>query len=105
MHVDVTKGLFSLNDALTKELPPIDWDVEPLIAHGNRVVVYGEFGCGKSWVLLDLAIHLALGMDWLDTFKVSRPHKVLYIDEEMRNRTLQTRVHKVAGGLGGDERL
>lgn len=103
MHVDVTRRLFSFHDALTQELPPIDWDVQPLIAHGNRVVVYGEFGCGKSWALVDLAIHLSLGIDWLGAFKISRPHKVLYIDEEMPEWTLRNRLRRVASGRGLSE--
>lgn len=104
MRVNVKTGLFTLDQALTQPLSPIDWDVEPLIAHGNRVVVYGEFGCGKSWVLLDLGLHLALGIDWLDTFKVSRPQTVLYIDEEMSKRTLQTRLHQITSGLGAADK-
>jgi hypothetical protein len=40
MLINLDRGLFTLETVLKEPLPPIDWDVEPLIAHGNRVVVY-----------------------------------------------------------------
>lgn len=101
MHADTIKGLFSLQDVLTKPLPPVEWDVESLIPQGNRVVIYGEFGCGKSWLLLDLALHLSLGRPWLGHFEIDRPHMVLYIDEEMTKRTLQGRLLQLHEGLTG----
>jgi hypothetical protein len=100
MLINLDRRLFRLETVLKEPLPPIDWDVEPLVAHGNRVVVYGEFGCGKSWALLDLAIHLALGDSWLDRFTIAQPRSVLYLDEEMPDRTLRTRLKKLANGLG-----
>jgi hypothetical protein len=100
MLINLDRGLFTFETVLKEPLPAIDWDVEPLIAHGNRVVVYGEFGCGKSWALLDLAIHLALGQAWLDRYTVPQPRSVLYLDEEMAGRTLRTRLKKLANGLG-----
>jgi RecA-family ATPase len=57
--------------------------IEPLIAQGERSVIYGEYGSLKSWILLDMAMHMAAGKDWLGHFKISKPRKVLYIDEEM----------------------
>ncbi len=100
MLIDLNKKLFTLNAVITEPLPPIEWDVEGLIAHGNRIVVYGEFGCGKSWMLLDLAIHLALGKSWLDRFAISQPRSVLFLDEEMPGRTLRIRLKKLANGHG-----
>jgi len=52
----------------------------------------------KSWVLLHMALCMATGQDWLGHATV--PQKVLYIDEEMSERTLRARIKRLAKGLG-----
>jgi hypothetical protein len=98
MSDDLALPVRSLETLLSKPLPPTDWLVEPLIANGNRVLVYGEWGSYKSWLLLDLALHLAAGKPWLDTFPVPRARRVIYLDEEMSPRELQRRIKLLALG-------
>jgi RecA-family ATPase len=86
-----------------ESLPPTDWLIEPLIAQGDRVVIYGEFGVRKSWMLLDLALHLAAGKCWAGQFDAPQPRTVLYIDEEMAPQELQRRVQRLARGAGLEE--
>jgi len=94
------RGLLKYQAVASTPLPPEDWDVEPLFAQGDRVVMYGDFGALKSWVVLDLAIHLARGRgDWLG-WKIPRSRKVLFIDEEETLHELQRRVRKLALGRG-----
>jgi hypothetical protein len=38
--------------------------VKNLLDRGAFSVLYGESGCGKTFLALDLAWHIALGMDW-----------------------------------------
>jgi RecA-family ATPase len=86
--------------AITGEpLRPLEWDVEPLFARCDRVVLYGDFGSLKSWMLLELAEHVATGRDWLG-FRVPAPRRVLYIDEEQPERVLRRRVRRLAEGAG-----
>lgn len=81
-------------------LPPIDWLVDPLIARGDRVVVYGEFGSMKSWLLLHLGLHMAAGQPWLGKFPLPERRRVLYVDEEMNERTLRRRIKRLGVGAG-----
>jgi hypothetical protein len=90
--------LVSFEDILNRPLPPVDWLVEGLIARPDRVVVYGEFGSFKSLGLLDLSIALAAGLSWLGRFSVTKPQRVLYIDEEMGERKVQRLVKRLAEG-------
>ncbi len=39
--------------------------VERLLTDGGLSVIYGEPGCGKTFLALDLALHVALGRRWL----------------------------------------
>jgi AAA domain len=92
--------LISFETIMAGEVPPVEWLVEPLIANGDRVMIYGEFGSFKSWVLPSLALHIAAGRSWLDKFPVPEPKQVLYIDEEMHLRTLTRRIQRLALGMG-----
>ena len=96
----LTTPLIRSHDLLTHDLPPLLWDVEPLISRGDRVVLFGEFGSFKSWILLHLAWHLAAGKQWLATFQVHESRRVLYVDEEMNERTLRRRGKRLAMGAG-----
>ena len=100
MHVLSPIPLVSFADIITHDLPPIDWLVTDLIANQDRVVVYGEFGSLKSWLLLDLALAITSGQPWLGQFTVPQPKKVLYVDEEMNERTLRRRVKQLGAGIG-----
>ena len=90
--------LLTLKSILETSLPPIEWDCEPIIPHRRRVVVFGEFGALKSWLLLHLGLHLAAGTDWLG-FRIPKPRRVLYIDEEMAEEDLRRRIKQLAAGM------
>ena len=94
------RPLIRSQELLTQEVPPLVWDVEPLISRGDRVVFFGEFASFKSWILLHLAWHLATGAQWLNTFQIHEPRRVLYVDEEMNERTLRRRGKRLAMGAG-----
>jgi energy-coupling factor transporter ATP-binding protein EcfA2 len=92
--------LISFTTIMNEPLPPILWDVEPLIAQGDKVLVYGRSGSLKSWLLLHLGLHLAAGCPWFEKFGIGQPRRVLYIDEEMNERTLRRRVKRLGLGAG-----
>ena len=91
--------LISFQQIMEEPLPPIDWVVEQLIAQGDRVMFYGEFGSLKTWLLLDLALHLAAGIPFLGEFPIPKAKRVLYVDEEMNERTLRRRIKRLGMGL------
>src|SRR5262245_36226998 len=79
---------------------PVPWLLDPLIAVGDRVIVYGEWGSYKSWMLQALALALAAGRSFLDKFPVDGPRRVLYVDEEMSKRLFTRRLQRLAQGMG-----
>jgi len=92
--------LIDFDTIMQQPLPPIEWVVEPLIPHPSRTVVFGEFGSLKSWLLLDLGLHIAAGSQWLNTFTVPQARSVLYMDEEMSELELRRRVKRLGNGAG-----
>jgi RecA-family ATPase len=105
-RVEATKALplVSFEDIMREPLAPVEWLVDGIVAPGDRVMVYGEFGAFKSWLLLHLGLHIAAGVRWLGRFNVPTPRRVLYIDEEMHEQTWRRRVQKLAVGAGLDTR-
>ena len=93
------RPLISYKEVLDKELPTLIWDVQPLISRGDRVVIFGEFASMKSWIVLHMALHLGAAADWLG-FVVAEQRRVLYVDEEMNERTLRRRVKRLGQGAG-----
>lgn len=97
--------LVSFQDVMKQDLVPVDWLVTDLIANQDRVVLFGEPGAMKSWVLLHLAVHIAAGRRWLGQFDIPAAKTVLYIDEEMNVRTLRRRIKRIGDGanLGAED--
>ena len=92
--------LIKYGTIMQEVLPPIDWLVEGIIASGDRVIVYGEPGSYKSWLLLHLGLHIAAGKQWLGEFSIPQAKGVLYVDEEMSERLLRRRIKRL--GLGAE---
>ncbi len=71
----------------------VDALVKSLLHPGDIAALYGSSGAAKSFVAIDLAYHIALGMPWYG--RRVRPHAVLYVGLEgqrgLRNRILAAR--------------
>ena len=76
----------------------IEWIVNPVVARGERTLLFGEYGSFKTWLLLHLGLHVAAGRKWLGEFDVPKPRKVLYIDEEMSEQTSVLRIKQLMTG-------
>lgn len=47
-----------------RQLPPPEWLIHETIVSDGLSIIYGDPGSGKSFVALDMALRVALGMDW-----------------------------------------
>src|SRR5262249_16172016 len=63
------------------EPAPRAFVVDRLVPAGVTTLFYGHGGIGKSYVLIDLAAHVALGRPWLGLTTQERP--VLYVDPHL----------------------
>lgn len=68
-------------DALWADESTEDWIVEPLLPARRLVALYSPPKLGKSLLMLEIAVGVALGTSTLG-FTPDRPRKVLYIDFE-----------------------
>jgi len=86
-----------IENILQSPLPPISWVLKPWIIQRSKTVLFGEFGSMKSWLLLHMALCIASGQPWCG--HPTNAQTVLYIDEEMGERTLRSRLKRLAKGL------
>ena len=61
--------------------PPVQYLVQDLIEEQTMCAMYGDTGCTKSFLAIDLGMHLALGRDWFG-LKVYRSVPVIYVAAE-----------------------
>lgn len=71
------------------------WLIKHLLPAFGLAVVYGPPGCGKTFVVLDAVLHVAMGRDWAG--KPVKPAAVIYIAAEgghgFANRIVAARMH------------
>ena len=77
------------------------WLVHGLIPSGSSVLLTGELHSGKAWLAEELAISVASGRDFLDTFRVEQQHVIL-IDEDSGTVSFKRRFERLARGLDVD---
>lgn len=70
------------------QCPPLRWRVKGLIPARGIGQVYGASTAGKSFLSLDLAVHVARGRDWYDHKTKAAPVVIFSLEgqEGMRNR-------------------
>lgn len=77
---------------LTGPVPEYDWLVDNFLARGDIALLIGDGGVGKSWITLDLAVHMAREKEtWLGM--ALKGHRVMVIDQENPDVTVRKRLH------------
>ena len=70
-------------------LKAMSWLVKGLLPSEGIGALFGPSGSGKSFLIIDLLMHLCLGLDWFG-YKIHKKHTVLYLALEggagVRNR-------------------
>jgi RecA-family ATPase len=86
---------------MTEPIAPILWEVEGWITQGDRVMMYGEFGAGKSYLAHAMALSLAAGKPWMGRYRCPK-RRVLFLDEEMSEQETRRRIKRLGLGIGLD---
>jgi hypothetical protein len=59
-----------------------EWLIQDLIAEKSTTMVYGPWGLGKSFMVLDMVLTATTGADWYGDRRIARPLKTLYVVAE-----------------------
>lgn len=68
--------------------------IPDIVGHKTKMIIGGSAKAGKTFFALGMSIALARGDNWLG--RQLKPHKVLYVDLELRPEKLAERVFRIA---------
>jgi hypothetical protein len=94
-HAQYVAPLMSFSDA-ARPLPRMNWVVDSIGADGHVVGLFGAPGSGKTYVLMDMAVCIAMAKPWLGRSTQSR--RILWIDEDIGRNTTLRRMGEVQRG-------
>jgi hypothetical protein len=89
--------------AFLKNVKPPTWLVDGIATEGSVGFIAGSPKSFKSWFALDLALSIATGSLFLDYFRVVKPGRVLYIQEEDPASTVKARTKKIWRSKSSDK--
>ena len=92
-------GIFSLQELLSWELPPLRWAVPEMLPEGLTLLA-GKPKQGKSWLALSVALSIAAGGVALGAQPVTQGD-VLYLALEDNARRLQARARQLLASMTG----
>jgi len=87
-------GAISLDDLLSKQFPEPQWVVPGIIPEGTTLLVANP-KIGKSWMMLDLAVHAALGEPMLGAHTSKTKWRTLYLALEDHEASLAGRLRMI----------
>ncbi len=95
------KGLkiITLDDFLQKKIKPRKMILSPIISEKGAVMIHAYRGIGKTHIALAIAYSVATGSEFLK-WNAPTSRKVLLVDGEMPEHTLQTRLRALAKAMG-----
>ena len=76
--------------------------VDGILRCGHVALISGKAKSCKSWLALNLSVCVSLGIPWLG--RPCAQGRVLFIDPELDERSLDNRIHAVCVALGVDAR-
>ena len=89
--------------AFLKDVRPPKWLIDGVATEGSVGFIAGAPKSFKSWLALDMALSVATGSLFLDYFRVLKPGRVLYIQEEDSAITVKQRTKKIWKGKSTDK--
>jgi hypothetical protein len=93
--------LLSIHAWVERDITPLDRLLGDLLTTTSRTFLVGRTGTGKTMLGLQIACHIAAGVDFLH-WRAHRPARVLYIDGEMPAELIRSRSIDALRRLGMD---
>ena len=93
--------IYLTSELLKANLSPTAYYIKPLLPVGCKAIIFGLFKSGKSFLAQQIALELAAGKPVLGIFPTTKC-KVLYLENELPETSLQKRLVKPFGVYKGD---
>ena len=95
--------LVGIRDFLAVPPAEIDPVVEGCFEPGDKVELIAPSKCRKSFFAVDLALHVAAGLDFL-SLRVPKSRRVLYVNLEIKTDWMKRRIIRRLAGYGIDQK-
>ena len=84
------------------DLPPLSPElIEGVLRQGHKLMIAGKSKAGKTWLLIELAVAVASGGQWLG--RQCAQGRVLYVNLELDEASFMRRVCTVTEAMGADK--
>lgn len=91
--------IYDAKEIFEMEIPEQSFLIENLISEESLNFLAGEEGCGKSMLAMNLALSVAIGAEkWLN-YRIGKPGKVLYLNNEIAFSDFARRLKTMSGNL------
>jgi|GEM_PF-910142 len=87
------RRLIPASEVVGREIPEINYYADGLLRPGGRLTLVAQKKMGKSFFALDFGLHLAEGREFFGV--TTRPCNVLYVNFEIAEEKLQTRLQEL----------
>ncbi len=96
----VRSNLIPITAADCLDYPSVNYILEGLIEAETITLFSGKEKIGKSYVLMDLALHMAAELPWLDIPTMTdEKGGVLWLDFDMSRNTTTRRINQITNGI------
>ena len=90
----VAETLWTLDEFIDRPMPDLEWTVPGLLAAGERLVLTGVEGYGKSVLMRQLAVTIGAGVHPFSLRTIPRK-KVLFVDCENPERIMMSKLDEI----------
>jgi AAA domain len=95
---DLELSIVPLDDFMAEQISEPDKLISGVLYKGGVMLLTGAAKTNKSWTAKEIGISIAQGSDWLG-FNCAQG-RVLYVNNEIKSFTLQSRLRGLMGALG-----
>lgn len=86
----------TMQQIISEKLPERAFLLDPILLERSATLMYAKTNVGKTWLALSMGIIIASGGIMFQRWKAKTPRKVLYIDSEMDEKSLQNRIRIIS---------
>lgn len=91
-----------LSSFMEEDIPEASVLIQGMLRQGEKLVMSGPSKAGKSWAFLNMWLAIASGEEFWG--KLTTPSKALFVNLELRPRTMQRRIDSILEAMGLESR-
>ena len=62
-----------------KDIPQVTWIIKEFIPNNGLIIIYGSPGCGKTFIVLDICLHIINRKKWFNN-EIMKDGIIIYMN-------------------------